>query len=204
MKNEIEKFRKQKTENAKKAAAAEVNLNGLKENISTLENQIEAAIAEGDLETAEKLVRDRRDLDVKLEIAQKTIAILRNQPLNREKVASAWNTDCNDYQKQIDKAENDLRQSVRQLVEKAIAAAVLVNTARNSRCEMLELVDDQEPYTLNTGNSDFNAISFNGDFAKKIIELLDASELAQIRPDAMEEINEAARRMENPFFRKND
>ena len=204
MKNEIEKFRKQKAENAKKAAAAEANLNGLKENISTLENQIEAAISEGDMETAEKLIRDRRDLEVKLEIMQKTIDILRNKPLDREKIASAWNNDCNDYQKQIDKAENDLRQSVRQLVEKAIAAAVLVNTARDSRCEMLELVDDQEPYTFNTGNHDFNAISFDGSFAKRITKLLDVSELAQIRPDAMEAINKAAHGMENPFFRGND
>ncbi len=201
MKTGIERFRQQKADNEKKAAAAAEKLNTLNGTRAELETRIDSAIKDGDQVTAEKLIRSRMDIDVQIEIAQKTLANL-DKPLDRAAVAAAWEDDLSDYQRQIDKGEKELNQLIRQAVEKALAIADAINASWDARTAALLLVNDQEPHTYNSGNNDFPGVSFTGKTLDDVSELLSREEMNKIRPDALGTIGMAIRNRTNVFFRR--
>lgn len=201
MKTGIERFQQQQAETNRKKAMAAEKLAELKRQRVDLESSITAAIADGDQVTAGKLIRNRMDVDVQIEIVQKTLANL-DKPIDREAVSAAWSDDCADYQKQIDKAEKELKQIIRQAVEKALAMSDIVNSAWDARCSALRLVKDQEPYTLNGGNTDFAYVSCKEKKLVNVSELLTREELQVIRPDAAGTISKAATDRSNPYFRR--
>lgn len=202
MKTGIERFQQQQAEINRKMATAAEKLAELKRQRADLETRVNAAIADGDQVTAEKLIRARLDTDIQIEIAQKTLASL-DKPIDRASVSAAWADDCADYQKQIDKAEKELQQIIRQAVEKAIALADIVNSAWDARCSALRLVKDQEPYTYNAGNTDFATVHHKMKILLDVSGLIPRDELNNIRPDASKTIGQAATDRSNQFFRRN-
>lgn len=200
MRTGIERFRQQKADNEKKAAAAAEKLQAMKENRANLETRIDAAIKDGDQVTAEKLIRSRNDADVQIEIMEKTLSNL-EKPIDREKVAAAWSDDCADYQKQIEKAEKELNQLIRQAAEKALAVADLINASWDARTDALSVVNDREPYTYNSGNRDFQGVSFTGATLNNVMELLPDEDVRKIRPDARGTVRQATRDRTNIYFR---
>lgn len=201
MKTGIDRFRQLKAENERKAAAAAEKLNALKGTRTELETRIDSAIRDGDQVTAEKLIRSRIDTDVQIEIVEKTLANL-EEPIDRAAVAAAWADDLSDYQKQIDKGEKELNQLIWQTVEKALAIADTINSSWDARCDVLRLVDDQEPNTFNVVNKDFPGVSFTGATLKNVCELLSVEELKKIRPDADGTIDLALMDRTNIYFRR--
>lgn len=201
MKAGIERFRQQKADQEKKAAAAADKLAGLKETRAELEARINAAIAAGDQVTAEKLIRNRNDVSVQLEIAEKTLAMLQ-KPIDRAAVAAAWADDLADFQKQIDRAEKELNQAIRQTVEKALAVADLINASWEARQDALHLVGDGEAFTYNAGNRDFEAVHFTGETLEKAAELLSREEQDKIRKDARGIIGLATRNRTNIYYHR--
>lgn len=201
MKTGIERFRQLKAENDKKVAAAAEQLKALKESREELETRIDAAIKDGDQVTAEKLIRNRIDTDVQIEIAEKTISMLETS-LDRAAVAAAWADDLADYQKQIDKGEKELKQLIRQAVEKTLAISDVVNASWDARCDALRLVNDQEPYTFNGGNTDFPGVAYPGTTMEKVSELYTPEERNNIRPDAAATIALAMKNRTNIYFHR--
>lgn len=201
MKAGIERLRQQKADHEKKSAAAADKLAGLKETHAELEERIDAAIAAGDQVTAEKLIRNRNDVSVQLEIAEKTLALLQ-KPIDRAAVAAAWADDLADFQKQIDKGEKELNQLIRQAVEKALAIADTINASWEARQDALLLVEDGEAFTYNAGNRDFEAVHFTGDTLTKAAELLSREEQDTIRKDAGAIIDLATRDRTNIYYHR--
>lgn len=201
MKTGIERFRQQKADNEKKAAAAAEKLNALKETRAELETRIDAAIKDGDEANAEKLIRSRIDVDVQIEITQKTLANL-EQPIDRAAVAAAWEDDLSDFQRQIDKAEKELGQLIRQAVEKALVVADTINASWEARQDALLLVGDGEAFTYNAGNQDFEAVHFTGDTLTNVVELLSREEQDTIRKDAGAIIGLATRDRTNIYYHR--
>ena len=201
MKTGIERFQQQQAETSRKIATAAEKLAELKGKRADLETRVNAAIADGDQVTAEKLIRARLDTDIQIEIAQKTLASL-DKPIDREAVSAAWADDCADYQKQIDKVEKELQQIIRQAVEKALAMADIVNSAWDARCSALRLVKDQEPQTQNAGNTDFATVHHKMKILRDVSGLISREELQEIRPDAAGTIGKATTDKSNIFFRK--
>jgi len=201
MKAGIERLRQQKADHEKKSAAAADKLAGLKETHAELEERIDAAIAAGDQVTAEKLIRNRNDVSVQLEIAEKTLALLQ-KPIDRAAVAAAWADDLADFQKQIDKGEKELNQLIRQAVEKALAIADTINASWEARQDALLLVGDGEAFTYNAGNRDFEAVHFTGDTLTKAAELLSREEQDTIRKDAGAIIDLATRDRTNIYYHR--
>lgn len=199
MKAGIERLRQQKADQEKKVAAAADKLAGLKETHADMEARIDAAIAAGDQATAEKLIRNRNDVAVQLEVAEKTLALLQ-KPIDRAAAAAAWKDDLSDYQKQVDKAEKELAQLIRQVVEKALVIADTVNSSWEARADVLRLVDDQDPYSYNVGNRDFDGITFTAATLDNLREMLSADELNRIRPDAEGTLSLATRSRNNIYF----
>lgn len=201
MKSGIEQFRQLQAEKGKRAAAAAEKLNALKDIRADLESRIDAAIKEEDQASAEKLIRSRIDNDVKIEYQQKSLAILQ-EPIDRKAVAAAWAEDCTEYQKQIDKAEKELNQVIRQTVEKALSIADIINASWDARTSALQLVNDQEPYTYNGGNTDFPGVSYMASILNKVSELLSNEELDKIQKNAAGKIAGATRDRSNPYFHR--
>lgn len=201
MKSGIERFRQQKADNEKKSAAAAEKLEELMGKRAELETRIDAAIKDGDQVTAEKLIRNRIDTDVQIEIAEKTISMLEIS-LDRAAVAAAWADDLADYQKQIDKGEKELKQLIRQAVEKTLAISDVINASWEARCDALRLVNDQEPHTYNGGNTDFPGVVCPGDTMEKVSELYTPEKRNNIRPDAAATIALALRSRTNIYFHR--
>jgi len=201
MKAGIERLRQQNADHEKKAAAAADKLAGLKKTHADLEEKIDAAIAAGDQVTAEKLIRNRNDVSVQLEIAEKTLATLQ-KPIDRAAVAAAWADDLADFQKQIDKGEKELNQLIRQAVEKALAIAETINASWDARQDALLLVGDGEAFTYNSGNRDFEAVHFTGETLTKAAELLSREEQDTIRKDVGAIIGLATRDRTNIYYHR--
>ena len=201
MKTGIERFRQQKADNDKKIAAAAEKVNALKKTREELEARINYSIDAGDQVTAEKLIRNRIDVDVQLEIAQRTLSAL-DKPIDRAVVAEAWKEDLSDFQKQIEKSEKELQRIFRQAAEKALDIANLINASWDARYAALTTVDDQEPITYNAGNHDFPAVSFTAKDITNASELLTQDELNKIRPDAAGIISQATRDRSNIYFKR--
>ena len=201
MKTGIERIRQQKADNEKKAAAAADKLAGLKKTHTDMEAKIDAAIAAGDQVTVEKLMRNKNDVSVQLEIAEKTLALLQ-KPIDRAAVAAAWADDLADFQKQIDKGEKELNQLIRQAVEKALAIADTINASWEARQDALLLVGDGEAFTFNAGNQDFETVHFTGDTLINVAQLLSREEHDTIRKDAGAIIGLATRDRTNIYYHR--
>ena len=201
MKTGIERLKQQRADSDRKKAAAAEKLAELKKKRADMEAKVNAAIAEDDQVNAEKLIRARLDIDIQIEIAQKTLVNL-EKSINRAAVAAAWADDLSDYQKQIDRAEKELNQLIRQAVEKALAIADAVNVSWDARTDALALIDDQEPSTYNFGNSDFPGVSFTAKTLEAVSELLSPEELKAIRPDAAGTLSLATVNRTNIYFQR--
>ena len=201
MRTGIERLKQQRADNDRKKAAAAEKLAELQKKRADMEARVNAAIAEGDQVNAEKLIRARLDIDIQIEIAQKTLASL-EKSIDRAAVAAAWANDLSDYQKQIDRAEKELNQLIRQAAEKALVIADAINASWDARTEVLALIDDQEPYTYNVGNSDFPGVSFRAKTLNDVADYFSADELRAIRPDAPGTLSQATRSRTNIYFRR--
>ena len=198
IKTKMNKIKNMDNETAKR----EKELEQLRADLADIDKRRTAAIDTDDINLVEQITRERADKLVQIEAREAINARKNAIGVSREEIAAAWAEDCGDYQKQIDKAEKEFAQIIRQAADKALVIADLVNAAWNCRVSALMLAKDEEPTSINGGNSDFTGVNFTGANLNKIRPFFDDRTWTEIRPDALMAISSATRDKFNRFYHK--
>ena len=201
MANGVEKFRKRQQERAAEISKLSVDLSSLKAQRLQLEDEINRAIDTGDTAKAEKLVNQQHDLDVKIEVTQRTIERKSVQNQDLGELVKEANKETADYQKKIDRAEAAIIDAKRVYLVKLLEAAVLVNEAWDMRTAYCSLIDGViDPSTANLQTRDFDGVSSH------LIkwDRQDSDLLREINPEALIILTNATKNRTNNNIRVND
>ncbi len=201
MANGVEKFRKRQQERTAEISKLSVDLSSLKAQRLQLEDEINRAIDTGDTAKAEKLVNQQRDIDVKIEVTQRTIERKSVQNQDLGELVKEANKETADYQKRIDRAEAAIIDAKRVYLVKLLEAAVLVNEAWDMRTAYCSLIDGViDPSTANLQTRDFDGVSSH------LIkwDRQDSDLLREINPEALIILANATKNRTNSNIRFND
>lgn len=198
MMNGLDKIRKLVQERAAAINKLSSELEALKAQHQKLEDEINAAIDAGNSALAEKLVNQQHEIDVKVEVTQRTID-RKSAQNNLPELVQAANKDTAEFQRKIDKAEGEVLSAKKAYLSKVLEVAVLVNSAwetRTAYCAMKEGVED--PTTANAQTSEFDGVS-----ARIVWDRKDDQLLKEINPNALEIISNATRDHFNRYVGRN-
>ena len=201
MANGLEKFRKHQQERSAEISKLSVDLSSLKAQRLQLEDEINRAIDTGDTAKAENLVNQQHDLDVKIEVTQRTIERKSVQNQDLGELVKEANKETADYQKKIDRAEAAIIDAKRVYLVKLLEAAVLVNEAWDMRTAYCSLIDGViDPSTANLQTRDFDGVSSH------LIkwDRQDSDLLREINPEALIILANATKNRTRNDIRVND
>ncbi len=200
MANGVDKFRKRQQERAAEISKLSVDLSSLKASRQQLEDEINKAIDTGDTAKAEKLVNQQRDIDVKIEVTQRTIDRKSAQSQDLSELVKEANKETADYQKKIDRAEESIIDAKRVYLVRLLEAAALVNEAWDMRTAYCSLIDGViDPSTYNVQTRDFDGVSCHLRWDR-----MDSDLLKEINPDALMILANATKNRANNTIRAND
>ena len=141
MKRKIELFKQELERREQKRQETQRKLDDLQTQRNNLTAQIETAIAAEDPATAERLIRQRNELNVSVELQTLTLANLTNQSLDVGKVSAAYRDELNDTEKQIAALTKKANHAKAELIESACEIGNLRSQATNNRWEYLQLIN---------------------------------------------------------------
>ena len=191
----IEKIRKRRQDRAAEIIRLSSDLDAMKAQRQQMETEINAAIDGDNTAQAERLVNQQHDLDVKIEVLERTISRKSAKDLDRAEIIEASNKETADYQKKIDQAQTAVMTAKKAYLSKLIDLAALVNEAWDARtnfCRLLEEIDDPTSYNVQTKE-------FDGVHASVRWDKLDEDLLKEINPAAVSILSEAARNKTNIY-----
>lgn len=170
--------------------------------LAGVESDIEKAIDTADTDKVEKLTVSKRDLENKIEALQIINERNKKYAISRDEVAAEWNKEVLPMQKKIDSAEQELRAITEELACKLITFAEIITEARDKRKKVLSLIDDEEAYTINAGNLDFNYVHFSSALMEHIKNMPEVHEvILKLDPNGFNKINGALISAHNNYFR---
>lgn len=191
----IEFFRKLKTDIALERAKLSGELDKLKSTREQLDNEINQAIDEGKTEEAEKLLAKQHDLDLKIEITQRTIDRKAAKQQDPEAIIAAANATTAQYQKKIDLAGNAVLAAKKDYLSKLIDRAILINEAWAARTDYCKLLDVEDPTTDNAETHEFSTVAYTLKWDR-----LDKDLILEINPRGLEILAEAGRNHYNGWI----
>lgn len=152
------KIRKRMQEQEKEINRLHSELDELTDLRKNIDLEINQAIDADDSARAEKLLARQREIEVKIEVKQRTID--RKSPaVDLDEIVQAANKDTLEYQKKINTAEAALLTAKKAYLSKLLEVASLVNEAWNTRTEYCSLVGGiEDPTTYNAQTRDFQGV----------------------------------------------
>ncbi len=138
----------------------------LQAEIDELDNQRDQAIDQDDLDTVERLTRQRADLLIKLDARKAVDARKAQKGITADEIIDAWNDDCTDYQKRVTAAEKELINALVIAANKTKALADIGAEGYRARESAIKLLgSDNKDDSFNYPK--FKAALFSLDYLKK-------------------------------------
>ena len=191
----FEKLKKRIQERANEIVKLSSDLDNMKARRQQMESEINVAIDGNDTSLAERLVNQQRDLDVKIEVLERTITRKSTTDLNRAEIIEAANKETADYQKRIDQAQETVISAKKAYYSKLIDLATLVNEAWDARTSLCSLIDGiEDPNTYNVQTKEFEGVRAAIKWDKT-----DNDFLKEINPNAVAILNNATANRTNTW-----
>ena len=191
----IEKLKRRIQERAAEIGKLTNDLDTMKAQRQQLEAEINTAIDGDNTAQAERLVNQQHELDVKIEVLERTISRKSSKDLDRAEIIEASNKETADYQKKIDQAQAAVLTAKKAYLSKLIDLASLVNEAwdaRTSYCSLVEGIEDPKTYNVQTQD-------FTGVHAMIRWDKLDNDLLKEMNPSALMILSEASKDRVNTY-----
>lgn len=191
----FEKLKKRRQERANEIGKLSTDLDNMKARRQQMESEINTAIDGNDTALAERLVNQQHDLDVKIEVLERTITRKSASDLDRAEIIATANEETAAYQKKIDQAQAATLTAKKAYLSKLIDLAQLVNEAWDARTNYCSLIDGiEDPRTYNVQTRDFEGVRAMIRWDKQDNDLLN-----EINPSAVAMLHEAVREKINNY-----
>lgn len=143
----------------------------LQAEINELDKRRDLAIDQDDLETVEKLARQRAELMIKLESRRAVNARKAEKLINKQDILDAWNDDCMDYQRRVSAAQDELIQALITAAQKTKDLADIAVEGYNARLIAIRLVggnDSSPEFNFPRYNTELLSLTYlNKDYVKE-------------------------------------